>query len=142
MPRSKSSRQKTHNIRRKRARQKWIKELMQVHKCRCFDCGVWLVTFVNVQKRRKDAKIERGLVTWTTPSGAKAQCHMATVEHLIRVASGGGNEWENVTLLCHNCNQRRDWTSSEKLSPWVASPSTHLRQSLQLPLQEALKRLP
>lgn len=34
--------------------------------------------------------------------------HSATMEHRIPISMGGNHMWENVTLLCYQCNNRNN----------------------------------
>lgn len=46
-------------------------------------------------------------VVYLTKSGELREEAIATIDHLIRVADGGGNDPENMVVSCVACNQER-----------------------------------
>ncbi len=142
MPRNLSHRQKRFNRKRKSARKRWLHVLMRVNRFRCQKCGHFVVTYKSVAKRRANVVNKGHLLTWTTPWGKQAQCRLATVDHIQRVADGGDNSWSNLRLLCQSCNHEEAREIEGHIPRHATSTKVPLRQSLQLPLPEHLKRSP
>ena len=53
--------------------------------------------------------------------GVKVKLDKATVDHVIPKSRGGGNTWENVTLACAPCNQKKGSSLLENIDACLRS---------------------
>lgn len=44
-----------------------------------------------------------------------------TIEHIIAIADGGTNTWDNVAVCCHKCNQEK---ADKPLDKWIVMMNT------------------
>jgi len=98
------------------------KRLFESAKGLCYYCGksTWLPDDVETKKH---ALWRLGLME-LPPKERKIQFlrRRATIEHLIKVADGGGNEPENLVLACFRCNGTRHDVEPERFKIMMTRP--------------------
>lgn len=94
-----------YNTQRVNARKSFFDRLIEKHESRCHFCGEHV-------KRMRDPDV----LETDRPKGTLLYCHdgktylggIATIEHIVPLAKGGGNGIENMVLCCQNCNHERN----------------------------------
>lgn len=52
-------------------------------------------------------------------SDSKRNPLLATIEHMVPLARGGTHTWDNTTLSCWDCNQRKNKKTPEEFRAWL-----------------------
>lgn len=79
-------------------------ELLKAQGHKCAICGRHIRSIKSIPKRRR-LKITGDTVTYLDRRGHVKQALFATVEHLVHIRHGGGNNPANLIATCFPCNQ-------------------------------------
>jgi len=97
----------TTNAKRKPISARKFKKVARLQGLCCFWCGIKVIRIAQIPQENRVSK-NSSTIVYLTDRGEVCEKAFGTIDHLVRVADGGGNSLGNIVISCYPCNQMCD----------------------------------